>query len=334
MEIEAGDSVVYKIEVYNNKSVDSVVTVSDDFSALGGPEIVEIRTSTSNQFSNATVIGDLTKEEYNENNPDYDGVRYWYDKTNENNKFRFSLAGGATRYIYVTIKYNQYTTEVLRNRAWIPTTTPENHTEYRTIDADYIKMKKYKVSLEKYIAKVNDSNTTGRDGKAEYLTIENGQYVDKTDSDTELTRHNTYKYDNVVTVSKGNTVYYTLKIRNDGDTNVYIPKITDILPTSGVNNNSFKIESTGKYNKLNQKYNYNINAELDATESKDNIKVIKLPTTSTNYMLIPGDYILIRVSVKVTASNMSLETYKNTALITDNKVINRNKVEAIVIISN
>ena len=329
VEIEAGDSVVYKIEVYNNKSVDSVVTVSDDFSALGGPEIVEIRTSTSNQFSNATVIGDLTKEEYNENNPDYDGVRYWYDKTNENNKFRFSLAGGATRYIYVTIKYNQYTTEVLRNRAWIPTTTPENHTEYRTIDADYIKMKKYKVSLEKYIAKVNDSNTTGRDGKAEYLTIENGQYVDKTDSDTELTRHNTYKYDNVVTVSKGNTVYYTLKIRNDGDTNVYIPKITDILPTSGVNNNSFKIESTGKYNKLNQKYNYNINAELDATESKDNIKVIKLPTTSTNYMLIPGDYILIRVSVKVTASNMSLETYKNTALITDNKVINRNKVEAI-----
>ena len=43
VEIEAGDSVVYKIEVYNNKSVDSIVTVGDDFSAKGGPQIVEIR---------------------------------------------------------------------------------------------------------------------------------------------------------------------------------------------------------------------------------------------------------------------------------------------------
>ena len=322
--IEAGDTVTYRVYVYNNstavkaKSIvikDRIPYITENGEVKSLTTIEKIVDSSGKEV---TWVKDTSKDSngklVNENT-------YQYTVTN--------LLAGQSTYFDITLKYIQYYSDIATNTAWISTTEPNNNTIYRTVDRDYIKMKKYKVSLEKYIAKVNDSNTTGRDGKAEYLTIENGQYVDKTDSDTELTRHNTYKYDNVVTVSKGNTVYYTLKIRNDGDTNVYIPKITDILPTSGVNNNSFKIESTGKYNKLNQKYNYNINAELDATESKDNIKVIKLPTTSTNYMLIPGDYILIRVSVKVTASNMSLETYKNTALITDNKVINRNKVEAI-----
>ena len=159
VEIEAGDSVVYKIEVYNNKRVDSEVTISDDFQNLNEADkirIVEIRTSTAAQYENATKIKDLDKKEFNTSNPAYDGVRYWYDTNNQNNKFRFNLAGGTTRYIYITIKYDKYTTEVLRNRTWVSTTTPENMTGYRTIDADYIKMKTYAVSLEKFVYKVNN----------------------------------------------------------------------------------------------------------------------------------------------------------------------------------
>lgn len=322
--IEAGDTVTYRVYVYNNstavkaKSIvikDRIPYITENGEVKSLTTIEKIVDSSGKEV---TWVKDTSKDSngklVNENT-------YQYTVTN--------LLAGQSTYFDITLKYIQYYSDIATNTAWISTTEPNNNTIYRTVDRDYIKMKEYKVSLEKYISKVDTNNTTGRNGKAEYLTIENGKYVDKTDSDTKWTRHNTYKYDNVVTVSNGNTVYYKLKVKNDGNTNLYIPRVTDILPTSGVNNNSFKVESVEKYNKSNQKYAVTINAEIDATESKNNIKVIKIPTTSTNYMLVPGDYILIEVSVKVTASNMSLETYKNTALITDNKIINRNKVEAI-----
>ena len=384
VEIEAGDSVTYKIIVYNNKPFPVNVKVRDDFTGSGA-QITEIKTMVCDEgtekYQNANKFSSIA------DGSTIDGVTLGTDE-GKYRTFEFGLDGNKTRYFYVTIKYTKYipynneTKEgLLRNRAWIVTTTPQNTSEYRTVDADYIKMKPYKVSLEKYInfeeekydfdgngylneadavcmhnyfanmsideetkqkiLEYGDINNDGsiditdatrlsrlivRAGKAEYLTYDANKdmYVDNTANDTKWTWHNKEKFNNVVTVSKDDIVSYTIRVNNDGDTNVYIPSITDILPNSGVDYKTFKVVSAAKYNKSNQKYSNIINAEVDSTASKDNTKIIKLPTTSTDYMLIPGDYILINVSVKVTASNMSLETYKNTALITDNQVINKN----------
>ena len=99
-------------------------------------------------------------------------------------------------------------------------------------DSDWIKLKKHAVSLEKFITEVNGKplpeKVSDREGKAEYLT--DGTYVNETEKDSKWTQHNTYKQDNVVTVSNGDRVTYTIKVRNDGETSVYVKEIADVFP--------------------------------------------------------------------------------------------------------
>lgn len=315
--IEAGDKVTYKIVVYNNAETTTSVTVGDNFSSGGKPQITEIRTSEKDDYNNATIINDLSKKSFNEANTAYDGVRFWYDETNKNNKLRFDLKGNKTRYIYVTIKYNEYTSNVLQNKAWISYTTPNNYTDYRTIDADYVKMKEYKVSLEKYICPVNDNAlTTNRLGKAEH------------NYDNDANTKNDWKFKNPVTVSQNDYITYIIKVQNDGDTKVYIPSITDTLPSDGVRTSSFTITTVCKYKKENNSY-ISLNKGNLTLSGNDNEKTITMPSSKqdSNYLLNPQDSIYIYIKVKVTASNMSLKEYQNVALITDNIIKNRNEIE-------
>ena len=191
-------------------------------------------------------------------------------------------------------------------------------------------MKKYEVSLEKYISNPNNSNLTpDRSGKAEYLTIENGVYKDNTKNDTQWTQHNTTKYDNPVTVSTNSEITYTIKVRNDGNTKVYIPSVTDKLPTDV---DMFNVLSAYKYSynaETNSYANKIITAEVDTINSTDNTKIIKIDESMRvrENMLKPQDYILINIKVRTRAKNSSLEIYKNTANITENKVVNKNNIE-------
>ena len=358
VEIEAGDSVVYKIEVYNNRNSETEVTVSDDFPSLGGPVITEIRTSTSGQFNNATVIGDLTKTEYNENNTAYDGVRYWHK--DDKNNFKFKIAGGQTRYFYVTIKYTKYTQETLRNIACIPETSPTNETNCRTMDADFVKMKPYAVSLEKFIYKVNDYQMYDYDHNGTVTTEDVGRlnsYVQKkenvsgevlnniqkygdidgngeiTSADVELLNNsvqhgkevregyaehnyddktatnNYWKRNNVVTVSQNDKVTYTIKLTNDGDTDVYITEITDFLP------NGIKFE--------NKTYN-GTQYSIDSVVTENGVK-FNGTRINGNVIIKPKESTSFEVQITVLESNMSLNVLKNTATITEMR--NRNNIE-------
>ena len=68
-----------------------------------------------------------------------------------------------------------------------------------------------------YIAGMSNSNIK-REGYAEH------NYDDDTNT------NNLWKYNHVVTVSKGDNVTYKIKLMNDGETDVYITKVKDFFP--------------------------------------------------------------------------------------------------------
>lgn len=163
------------------------------------------------------------------------------------------------------------------------------------------------------IDSVNDS-LKNRPGKAEYKTaLSNGEYIDNSKGDKKWSEDNKftyyknhYKYDNIVTVQKGDYVTYTIKVTNDSkDASVYISEITDYLP-DGV-----------KYK--NSTYNGNeYNTTTDNAEVFDNL---------AGTLLAPGQSASFTVIVEVVESNMSVNILKNTATIS--KMKNKNNVEVI-----
>lgn len=124
--------------------------------------------------------------------------------------------------------------------------------------------------------------------------------------DEDLNTNNLWKHNNVVTVSQGNKVTYKIKLKNDGQTNVYINEVTDFLP-DGINYDNVTYNG-GKY---------------DTTTS--NAVTFSGTRINGNNVIKPGEKVTFDVTVTVTESNMSLHILKNTATIS--KMKNRNEVD-------
>ena len=175
-----------------------------------------------------------------------------------------------------------------------------------------------KVSNEKVIKIIESTaaDYSSRAGKAEYLTEINNKYVDNTKNDTKLTQHNYYKYNDVVTVSNGDWVTYTIVVKNDSSKNsVRITKVTDILPSG--------ISAYEVYDSKGQKIN-NINVLEKTTEYTK----IDINLESIRYgMLVPGESTKLTVRVKVSEPNLSVRVLKNTARISGLQNSNNADVE-------
>lgn len=142
--IEAGDYVTYRIHVYNNSAYTaSKITITDTL-----PKGVTKYSINGNAFKEVDTEGKFT-----------------YDISN--------LIGNASTYFDVTVYFGTYTdTNPLINHAEISSTMPPNKTNYRTKDEDYVYMKKYAVSLEKYISGTTSSNNNddiNEDTRKEYM---------------------------------------------------------------------------------------------------------------------------------------------------------------------
>lgn len=204
--IEPGDTVTYKIIVYNNTNIKQDVTVVDSINSY--EDISKWQTSKWNK----TI---------------YEGSRR-YTRT-------VSINGNDSKELNITIKIDgeSFDSELqfYRNKVWIKTEA-KNITQYRTIDADFVRLKKYQVSLEKYVSGVasgskygnglvNDANSslyntsfTNRDGSQIYA--------------------NSYKQSNPVQVEVGDTITYAIKIKNTGEDttnwgNIYVNEIKDSM---------------------------------------------------------------------------------------------------------
>lgn len=160
--IEKGDTVTYNIYVYNNDNERGVPSVQVTDKLL----YVNNNLSDGAKISiddNNIKIKSLTLEIQGKAS----GSKYVTKAINadaysiENGEIKiksFSLGAGETARIIVKIQFNYQYTNKVKNYAVL--NVANNNTTKRTRDADYIKMKEYAVSLEKYISQINSTEST------------------------------------------------------------------------------------------------------------------------------------------------------------------------------
>ena len=273
VDIERGDYVTYKIIVYNNSNIDTKVTIRDIWNSEFGTMI------NAGGLKNVSTSGSSTKYESNEFNLKP------YGKT------------GSTKEFTIKIQYDKkYTENILANRAFIYKTEvenmPKNETKYRTIDGDYVKMRQYHVSLQKIVYSVNGINT---DQNNRWESWESTANVENKPADETYNRNNLYaKHNNPVTVAKGDTVTYAVRVRNDYDTLAMITRIQDVLPDGVVLQNVT--------NESGQTISYTTNGQTITIN--EHTRLLKQNETQIFF-----------VTVTVTESNMSTRLLRNYAKI-------------------
>ncbi len=226
--IEAGDTVTYRIYVYNNSSVVNAksVVIKDTIPFVENNGEVKSLASIEN-------IKDASGNEVT-----------WTKDTNTSNKNSYeytitNLAAGQSTYFDVTLKYNDYNSGIITNTAWISSTDPKNDETYRTVDRDYVKMKEYKISLEKFVSQVTDKD--GNNSVTYDSERQGKRYNDEARTDE---NKNTYKPSHKVQVEPGDIVTYTIRLKNTGETGVKIHQIYDKFD---VNSNGVKLKYYESY---------------------------------------------------------------------------------------
>ena len=234
VKIEPGDTVEYTIKVYNNSDQKVKVTAKD---------VIDNR---------AEMLSSYTKDKNN---------TYFLCKDE-------TFAANETKTFTVKLKYSEYTEDKIMNKAWIASTNPSNKNEHRTVDADYVQMKKYSVSLEKYVTAVGNTSITRRENNpiyASYYDYNNDGKIDDNDSkfllrcatgleklpkdkigdlngdgkvnSLDAQKHASTlcnigelsKQNNPVPVELGDEVTYTIKLTNTGDTVIKVTEIEDVF---------------------------------------------------------------------------------------------------------
>ena len=217
--IEAGDTVTYRIYVYNNSNITAKsVDVRDKLLYYGNTQYRNYEIISITRDGNRRDIKNEWK--YVNNTTTHE-----YQYTIEN------LAGNSSTYFDVTVRLSTYIeNQIIDNTAYISSTTPDNKDDYRTVDRDYIQMRPYQVSLQKIVYSVNN-NTSGISSFDRWESWESNANVNNNPVNETYNRDNRYaKHNNPVTVANGDTVTYAIKVRNDGDTRVNITQIVDTLP--------------------------------------------------------------------------------------------------------
>jgi len=277
VKIEAGDTVSYRIHVYNNSNIKALeVIVTDTL-----PDYADLYS--------------------------LDGGYTWLPIPDNKKITRTinNLEGGASTDFDVEVHFNVYTENVLTNTAQITYTKPNNNTEYRIEDSDYVQMKKYSVSLEKYVTEVTDA------------------YGNNPVSYTDRENHPIYnlngysKEENPVKLEVGDIVKYTIKLTNtnsSGDnTNIKVTKLVDVFDDNEIANLTYiqGSENSNKYGKLS------------VTSADGNLEInIENPLE-----ILPGESVYLTLQFKVEVPKESTNTeqiFKNTAEVKE--IINRNNI--------
>ena len=289
VEIEAGDTVRYKIQVYNNSNGSTNVVLQD------APDFKLIKEKS----------GKYNIKIYYENKEELTGWKII--KNDDGNPVNIhipigKLEGNTSKTILVDLKYTKETEngEIINNEVCIKSTSTKNETQYRTYDGDSIKFKKHSVSLEKYIKKVvtSKNHTTSHDdrrGHAEH------KYNKEKYKEGYTQNKNMYKNTNVVSADCGSEITYIVILKNDGDTFVNFTHVLDTLPE---HTTSYKVG----------------NAQNFTPVPSDR----KIYLTGDGIGLNGGKSCEITVTIKTDAPNLSLDTYTNTAKI--EHIHNKNNV--------
>ena len=231
--IEAGDTVTYRIYVYNNSTVKaSEILIKDrlpyymksDDSHKADKNRVKYLAASVERITKGASSTDIKSSWTEETEASTGG-------TNGCKIIKYTLtdlAGGTETYFDVTLKFDTYLTGVLTNTAWISSSTPNNSETYRTADRDYVQMPSdYGVSLEKYVTKVGETSISGRNGHPTYEDENIPNYYKKIKNGTAP---------GAVEVDVGDEVIYTLKLTNttSSDKSIKINQIKDSFDNRGL----------------------------------------------------------------------------------------------------
>jgi uncharacterized repeat protein (TIGR01451 family) len=264
------------------------------------------------------------------------------ESVDENSRLKINvgeLKGNESLSFGVKITYSTYCDKTINNEVQIEnTTTPSNNTKYRTYDGDTIIMKKYSVSLEKYVSKVESAdsidhiNVSGREGK---------RYNCDANSDEDK---DTWKINNPYKIENGDFVTYTIKVENTGETPVKITKIKDLYTNMNDRSNANKMickgitsvkkftnsESDGSsdgvqaiitYYKENGNETVENDGEKDLNEKAINLKSSYIEISGKKTTLDKNEYILIEIKFQIYSTSKDYEeaSFMNRAKIVEIK---------------
>ena len=178
---EKGDTITYNIVVKNVGESTAIVSQIED-------------TMDSEIFDGEPKIEGVDNGKYE------NGMIIFNDTT---------LEKGKTLIISVKVNIKNFSDGEIENTASLTDIRDENGDPTEDLDprnnedTDYLKEKKYKVSIEKYVSKVNENDLTE---KQTTLTGRTGKQIYKSNE----------KFENPVTVNENDKVTYTIIVRNDG----------------------------------------------------------------------------------------------------------------------
>ena len=249
VEIIDGDEVVYAIELYNNSNTMAKnirLTDAPSTNTFEVSQIYEIYEKNNNK----------TKKLYKESQS-LEGIKKWRyeDITHPDGTTQKkitiksgNLTPGQSRTIYVRLKYN-YTgngDKFLGNEVGLQNdnTNPVNRTEYRTYDGDYAILRRYSVSLEKFVTNVESldgsQKVEGRNSKRYNYDLINA-------SNPSSENFNTYKLDNPVPVEYLDKITFTIRLKNTGTNKVKITQIDDWHSSELTIDEEYLKENVGSY---------------------------------------------------------------------------------------
>lgn len=211
--IDPGAYVTYRVIVYNNGQNENLQVTLKDMITKNATlysifqEESEKISATETKYTYKKVYGRSTINDTVEISENEDGDCYIYE-------YNFKTSDNYEVFLFSFKMQDTLRSSAIANKAWIAVT--DNQKNYRVKDYDYVKMPEYKVSLQKYITEAGDSQYTNRNNKPIY-------------SNNATTK--VYKSNNPVKVAKGDTVKYTIVLKNDGVKKTSINSVTDVLPT-------------------------------------------------------------------------------------------------------
>ena len=296
VELEVGDTVEFIIRLKNTGYTPVKVTaIQDNFTPYGNGELKLILDEKFGIIGNGNgVIEDDESTEYVKNISFANPIVLEGNGSTTDITIRFNVDVGDDYTSKVQAIANEARILKIENRNNIEIADSDG--ENNNSDADFVKTKIYKVSLEKYVVAINGEELTGeaeRDGKAEHKYDNDESTKDK------------YKPNNPVGVEYEETVTYAIKVTNNGNTFIKNLKLQDeILGTDG-NGSGFGEYYWGKYGENG------VSNSLEQTLSGINA----------------GEHKTLYITIKVTENNISLKELVNYAKILE--IRNKNDIKVL-----
>lgn len=207
VKICVGDTVTYKITVYNNSKVDSgEIKLKDNTTDWNIIDTANIKVYDSD--------GNIIYSDFGKTYKNPEKLCIKLD----------NIAAGQSKDIYVDFKYiKDSDNKIERNEIQINETTKSNKTNYRTYDGDAVVFE-HSVSLEKFVSNVYSPGTKE---SVDYTAARAGKRYNREAKANDSENHNDYKPQNPVIVEKGDLITYTIRLKNTGLNPVKVTAIYD-----------------------------------------------------------------------------------------------------------